>query len=108
MYRPVAPLFQYIADKDYIAEFLCINQERPELKCEGKCYLMQMFQEQEKERHQNLPKINLEDYPIGFVEFLDWPESNHNSGFSINIPEYSDFYNFLFSATNFHPPNSIF
>ena len=107
MIRPIFPVVDYVINQNYISEFLCINKEKPELQCEGKCYLMQMLQEQEKKRHQDFPKINMEDYPIGFVEFLDCPAGNKNSGFSTNIPEYFDLYDFLFIATNFHPPNSI-
>jgi hypothetical protein len=29
---------------DYIAEHLCINRDRPELECDGKCYLMRQME----------------------------------------------------------------
>ncbi|MEM7101595.1 MAG: hypothetical protein AAF502_00610 [Bacteroidota bacterium] len=29
----------YLVNKDYITEFLCINKEKPELACDGKCFL---------------------------------------------------------------------
>lgn len=29
----------YYAHKEYIAEVLCINKSKPELECDGKCYL---------------------------------------------------------------------
>ena len=37
--KPFAPYLEYTLFKDYISEFLCINQEKPELSCNGKCYL---------------------------------------------------------------------
>ncbi|WP_149274513.1 hypothetical protein [Pareuzebyella sediminis] len=73
MARPVLPLFEYIIEKDYIAEFLCINKENTELNCNGKCYLMQKIIEQNEERKQNLPRIAMEEYPIGFVTFVSFP-----------------------------------
>ena len=30
---------EYQVNKNYIAEFLCVNKSRPQLKCEGKCQL---------------------------------------------------------------------
>lgn len=30
---------EYQVNKNYIAEFLCVNKSRPQLKCEGKCHL---------------------------------------------------------------------
>jgi hypothetical protein len=33
------PYFEYVLDYDYIATILCINKEKPELKCNGNCYL---------------------------------------------------------------------
>ena len=68
MTRPVIPLVEYIIYEDYITEFLCINKENVALECNGKCYLMQRLSEQNEEKRQNLPKISIEEYPIGFVK----------------------------------------
>ena len=73
MARPVLPLFEYLIEKDYIAEFLCINKENTELNCNCKCYLIQKTNAQNEERKQNLPRIAMEEYPIGFVNFIDFP-----------------------------------
>jgi hypothetical protein len=32
-------VLDYQLNKDYIARVLCINRNKPEMKCEGKCYL---------------------------------------------------------------------
>lgn len=37
--RPLIPIMEYVADYDYIANVLCVNKSRPELHCNGKCYL---------------------------------------------------------------------
>ncbi|MFI8377902.1 hypothetical protein [Leeuwenhoekiella sp. NPDC079379] len=39
--RPVVPVFDYIFNYDYIADELCVNRDKPELNCNGRCYLMQ-------------------------------------------------------------------
>lgn len=37
--KPVMPFVEYSIFKDYIAQNLCINREKPRSCCEGKCYL---------------------------------------------------------------------
>lgn len=37
--RPLAPFVYYAANKTYIAEELCENKDKPQLQCDGKCYL---------------------------------------------------------------------
>lgn len=39
MLKPLAPYVYYAANKTYIAEELCENKDKPQLKCDGKCYL---------------------------------------------------------------------
>jgi len=37
--RPVLPFIEYAIFKDYIAKNLCINKDKPQNCCQGKCYL---------------------------------------------------------------------
>ncbi|WP_333596661.1 hypothetical protein [Chryseobacterium flavum] len=37
--RPLVPLVEYAVNYDYIVKVLCINKSRPEIHCNGKCYL---------------------------------------------------------------------
>lgn len=56
-------VLDYQLQKEYIIEFLCINRDKPELQCEGKCHLKKELkkseqsdkQENEKARKQQLP-----------------------------------------------------
>lgn len=57
---------QYQLDKDYIARILCENRDRPELHCDGKCYLAKRLKAQQDkqdkettERVQKTPSIQL-------------------------------------------------
>lgn len=36
---PLMPWVEYAANYDYIAEVLCINQDAPEMQCNGQCHL---------------------------------------------------------------------
>jgi len=69
--------------------------------------LMQRLQEQNEEKKQNLPKIAMEKYPIGFVYFLaiafEAKKAFHNPIES----DYENLYNYTFLSKNFHPPNPI-
>lgn len=37
--RPVLPFIEYAVYKDYISKNLCINKDKPQNCCQGKCYL---------------------------------------------------------------------
>ncbi len=107
MTRPVLPLMEYIIYEDYIAEFLCINKDRKELQCNGKCYLMQMLQEQNEDEKQNLPKIAMEEYPIGFVTLHNILSSKNTQSLNERLFAYNNPYSFLFASGSFHPPSII-
>ena len=50
------PYLDYSINKNYISEFLCVNKDKPELGCHGKCHL-----------NKQLEKVNTEnngDFPI--------------------------------------------
>lgn len=102
------PLFEYIIEHDYIAEFLCVNKDKPELDCDGKCYLMQQLAKQNDEKRQNLPKVSMEEYPIGFVQLMSI-SSAKTTGFVKPLQYiYENNYRYLYSYSDFHPPSFIF
>lgn len=105
MLRPVLPLFDYVINQDYIAEFLCVNTDKPELACNGKCYLMQKLNASNEEKRQNLPRIAMEEYPIGFVNFICIKIPRKISYTTISTIGYSNSYDFMYNATSFRPPN---
>lgn len=103
MLRPVLPVFEYVVNQDYIAEYLCVNKDKPMLNCNGKCYLSKMLQEEQDEKKQNLPSINMKEYPIGFVDilFCDFtPQTLEND----QLPEFTSSKPRQFTASVFRPP----
>ena len=38
---------------DYIVNVLCENKDKPELQCDGKCYLKQMLAQESEQNQQN-------------------------------------------------------
>lgn len=54
-------LLGYEIHKDYIASVLCINRDKPELHCEGQCYLHKKMQQDEQRKNDNdIVKNNVE------------------------------------------------
>ena len=48
--------FHFKANQDFIAEFLCINKDKPELGCHGCCQLKKQMKES-SDRQQEQQKI---------------------------------------------------
>ncbi len=104
MVRPIAPVIEYVIDQEYIAEFLCINKDRPELACEGKCYLMQMLQEQEDQKKMELPLSDLSEYPIGFVLVQKVLTTANTLAPRKDFTFRKKLYTYRFCPSDFHPP----
>jgi len=51
--KPFWPIVEYITNYDYIVEVLCENRDRPELQCDGKCYLAKLLAEEQRDHDQN-------------------------------------------------------
>ncbi len=104
MLKPVMPLFQYVVNQDYIAEFLCVNKDKPMLNCKGKCFLAAQLAKESEEKKQNLPAINLQEYPIGFIHILSVPFLKQNIA-TKKVYSYVNLYKPLFLQQVFHPPS---
>jgi hypothetical protein len=46
-------ILDYQVNKDYIAKNICENRNRPEMKCEGRCYLCKKLRKEEKKDQEN-------------------------------------------------------
>lgn len=67
--RSYLPLLDYVINYDYISTQLCENRNKPELLCNGKCYL-------KKELTQNLPTKNQQcEFKIQSIDFFT-PQEN--------------------------------
>ncbi|MGM9507924.1 hypothetical protein ACS5NO_09360 [Larkinella sp. GY13] len=84
-------------NKEYIARVLCENRDRPELHCDGQCYLARRLKAQQEkqdqqttERVQNIPVLQL--YTPPFLRFDFLPELTvlpTKATFSYQLPAYS-------------------
>lgn len=74
--RPVTPVLDYIVNYDYIVDELCVNRDKPELSCNGRCYLMQALAEEaskKKDAEERGAKNNLNIIVTYFInQTLSW------------------------------------
>ncbi len=92
--------------KEYIQEVLCINREKPELSCEGKCFLkMKLDQAQDipaADRQSASENFQLTFFRGAETQLFYVPASvNETSDFSPHL--ILDFTS-QFAASVFHPP----
>ncbi|WP_420399610.1 hypothetical protein [Flagellimonas sp.] len=53
MVQPLWPVVEYVANYDYIVTVLCENKEKPQLQCNGKCYLAKQLEKSAEQDEQN-------------------------------------------------------
>ncbi len=100
-----AAWIEYGWNIEYIQEVLCINKEKPELKCGGKCYLMQQLYPELPDETQNYPKVE-----ITKIEYVDLRRL-HNFDLTELNPDYRldnyPVHSLKYPSINhgvFHPP----
>lgn len=100
----IADFYQH---QEFIANTLCINKDKPEKKCNGKCHLDKQLakaQDQDEDKKTPAPTVKTELSPSiltqSIVFFNKVAKSDSYTDFS--IIEYS----FLSSFDFFHPPRA--
>lgn len=70
----------YQINKEYITRVLCQNRDKPQLHCNGKCYLAKKLKERQEKQNQEtseqiqrIPSLQLFTSPIISFEFLVTP-----------------------------------
>lgn len=107
MLRPIQPYVEYLANQDYIAEFLCINKEKPELQCNGKCHLVKELEKQQENNPKSL-RISLENYPIGFVTIFQISfVKTFTSSKKSRLAFYEKLYHSDYNYSIFQPPDFV-
>ena len=101
----------YLVNKEYITEVLCVNKDKPTMKCNGKCHLTKQLAKASESGSENSPekKISFEQTEIVFFQeiqpieirqiyFLNKTSIGNN---------YSNLYFHLNDCAFFHPPTFI-
>lgn len=91
------------ANQNYIAKELCENKDKPEMHCNGKCYLMKKLkqaQDKEQKQERQSQKTQIQDAlvvkPLVFKQYA-FAEINLHVPFSTGMPQ-------SIKNSIFHPP----
>ena len=108
-FKPVFPVMEYMVNYDYIVRVLCENKNKPELNCNGQCYLMKSLAE---EAEKQLPgeQRTKPGFEIQLVIFSDL--ETYQIGQCIiasgkqEIRDIPNYYTYLFKIQLLRPPIS--
>lgn len=111
IFKPIFPVIEYVVNYDYIAKVLCVNKDKPAMKCNGKCHLMKELAKasegdkpnsnDKKSTHSESEVLFFE--PIKSLEITQITLSNKGKSNS----KYSNLYSYLELHSVFHPPTFI-
>ncbi len=104
--KPAIPFMEYLARKNFIIENFCINRNKKEMKCNGKCHLKEQVRKEASQSTDNKTPFQpqrerkeLTDYMIG------QKLTARTLPFRILLKaSYSMDYSFQFIPSIFHPP----
>ena len=93
-------------NQDFIAKVLCINKERPKLKCDGNCYLNKELKKNngdDRKANINFP-INKQEQKINFFTRKLASNKNYYKTTNKQISKNEILYSYLIVKEFFHPP----
>jgi len=94
----------YYLDPAGFIEKLCENKDKPELACNGQCYLMKVLQQKDQEQKKQGDEIAFKEITLfvekefdTFIIPLDFYQKKE-------LPSYQNLYSFIGQFHLFHPP----
>jgi hypothetical protein len=92
-------------NRSYIAQKLCVNKARPELKCKGNCVLKKKLKEAESQQEEQAPQqlkewVSVTPFIIANNTYFIYPAFQS----PVQIPQMENDYHFLTHFAIFHPP----
>jgi hypothetical protein len=93
------------ANRDYIAEVLCVNKEKPMTMCNGQCFLDRNLSLVDDETPKQVPATTKLSVEAPVFVATDFHIDLHRSSLDIeNSSAPQPLYNFYSQRTFFHPP----
>lgn len=99
-------LIDYQLRQDFIASTLCINKAKPQLNCNGKCYLAKRIKAAE-DRETKAQHNIFEKYELPTLICEDWQVTHFQAFVADDAPAsytYANLYSGQFAAHIFQPP----
>ncbi len=106
--KPILPVLEYVAFYDYIKNELCINKDKVELQCNGKCHLAKEMAKTAEipENGQDKKQVQVETSIVFYQDILQ--DYIKNVKFWVYKPKtvlyYSLSYSYLQANSVFRPP----
>ena len=97
-------------NQEYIAKTSCVNRNKPQLECNGKCQLQKRLKELDSQTNSK------ETLPIQKLKLLEFENFVSNTSFKLEEPysmvfdfntEFISLYKFYFIEFCFHPPTAL-
>ncbi len=87
--REMVHFIVFKLNQDYISQVFCINKDKPELKCDGKCYLKKTIDESKQEKKSKpTPPLPDEKSIVLFYDFAGVPSETLHAAKSNNYFTY--------------------
>lgn len=96
----------YELNKNYIATVLCENINKPELKCDGKCYLSKKIKQAEKEDQKSEQTASKTMLSQNFI-FTNFHFKSYLRQIATIYPAGINIYLSKISKSVFHPPQAV-
>ena len=105
--KPLVPMLDYVVNYDYISKVLFINKAKPQLHCNGKCYLGKELAKSSQEDSSTSSKTKNGTQKI--VDFyipieVSSIQTLGKEFFTQTFPVYKKTYSYLFLKRLFKPP----
>lgn len=102
----------YEINKDYVADVLCVNKDKPEMECNGKCYLKKQLTKIDKgtdAEKQNIPNISKKIEVIEYLLTTTWAVSKQPviEHVLTHHAHYTDPESRIYTYPVFHPPSAV-
>jgi len=110
--KPVFPFIEYVVNYEYITKSLCVNKEKPQMQCNGKCHLMkELAKAAETEKPiSSDKKINAKQF-VEELFFQDLTALINQPVYTLHkqrvASNYSNLYYYQVDHFVFHPPTFI-
>jgi hypothetical protein len=101
------PLIDYAVNYDFINKNLCENKSKPQLLCNGKCYLKKEIAKTSTDQSKSNSRISISGFTDTFVineDFIFLKITDYSSEISNLNFERSFSYQFNLFTDIFHPP----
>ena len=108
IFSKVLIVADYQANREYIMAFLCINREKPQLQCEGKCQLTKKLKAQHEADKKTEERGQKQEIQLNLIcqSFFTLP-GQFKAIEASRTPEYTCSYSSVAYHSIFHPPRFI-